>query len=161
MISRRPAGAVNGQEWRFQAPGAVNSIPWLLFAPRYGKICDNSHLIAVILYHYLARNHESAAMAIEDQSRTELEAAVFRRLVEHLRSRNDVQNIDLMNLAGFCRNCLSNWLKEEADAKGAPMTKDESREAVYGMPYETWKASFQAAASPEQLAAMKKAHTGH
>ena len=100
-------------------------------------------------------------MAIEDQSRTELEAAVFRRLVEHLRSRNDVQNIDLMNLAGFCRNCLSNWLKEEADAKGAPMTKDESREAVYGMPYETWKASFQGAASPEQLAAMKKAHTGH
>ena len=100
-------------------------------------------------------------MAIDDKTRTELEAAVFRRLVEHLRSRNDVQNIDLMNLAGFCRNCLSNWLKEEADAKGAALTKDESREAVYGMPYETWRTNYQGKASPEQLAAMKKSHSGH
>ncbi len=100
-------------------------------------------------------------MTIDDKSRTELEAAVFRRMVEHLRSRTDVQNIDLMNLAGFCRNCLSNWLKEEADAKGLPMSKDESREAVYGMPYETWKATYQSAASPEQVAAMKKAHSEH
>jgi len=81
-------------------------------------------------------------MAIDDKTRTELEAAVFRRLVEHLRSRTDVQNIDLMNLAGFCRNCLSNWLKDEADAKGAAMTKDESREAVYGMPHEAWKSNI-------------------
>ena len=100
-------------------------------------------------------------MAIDDKTRTDLEAAVFRRLVEHLRSRADVQNIDLMNLAGFCRNCLSNWLKEEADAHGAGMTKDESREAIYGMPYETWKATHQAAASPAQLAEMKKNHGGH
>jgi hypothetical protein len=100
-------------------------------------------------------------MAMDDKTRTELEAAVFRRLVGHLRDRNDVQNIDLMNLAGFCRNCLSNWLKEEADARGEVMSKDESREAVYGMPYETWKATYQAAASPEQLAAMKKSHEGH
>jgi hypothetical protein len=100
-------------------------------------------------------------MTIDDKTRTELEAAVFRRLVEHLRSRTDVQNIDLMNLAGFCRNCLSNWLKEAADAKGAVMSKDESREAVYGMPYETWKATYQGTASPEQLAAMKKVHPGH
>jgi hypothetical protein len=100
-------------------------------------------------------------MAIDDKTRTVLEAAVFRRLVEHLRSRTDVQNIDLMNLAGFCRNCLSNWMKEEADAKGVNVSKDESREAVYGMPYETWKAKFQGTASPEQLAAMKKAPTGH
>jgi len=100
-------------------------------------------------------------MSIDDKTRTELEAAVFRRLVEHLRSRTDVQNIDLMNLAGFCRNCLSNWLKEEADARGAEMSKDESREAVYGMPYETWKSSFQGKASPEQLAAMKKAQSRH
>jgi uncharacterized protein len=100
-------------------------------------------------------------MAIDDKTRIELEAAVFRRLVEHLRSRNDVQNIDLMNLAGFCRNCLSNWLKEEADAKGAALTKDESREAVYGMPYETWKTNYQGKASSEQLAAMKKSHSGH
>jgi uncharacterized protein len=100
-------------------------------------------------------------MAIDDKTRTELEAAVFRRLVQHLRSRTDVQNIDLMNLAGFCRNCLSNWLKEAADAKGVEMSKDESREAVYGMPYETWKATHQGAASPEQLAAMKKAQSAH
>jgi len=100
-------------------------------------------------------------MTMDDKTRTELEAAVFRRLVEHLRSRTDVQNIDLMNLAGFCRNCLSNWLKDAADAKGAPLSKDESREAVYGMPYETWKATHQGTASPEQLAAMKKAQPGH
>jgi uncharacterized protein len=101
------------------------------------------------------------AMAIDEKTRTELEAAVFRRLIEHLRSRSDVQNIDLMNLAGFCRNCLSNWLKEEADAKGTAMSKDESREAVYGMPYEVWKSAHQGAASPEQLAAMKKTPSGH
>jgi hypothetical protein len=101
------------------------------------------------------------AMTGDNKTRTELEAAVFRRLVEHLRARTDVQNIDLMNLAGFCRNCLSNWLKDEADATGVAMTKDESREAVYGMPYETWKATHQGAASPEQLAAMKKSSGGH
>ena len=100
-------------------------------------------------------------MAIDDKTRTELEAAAFRRLVEHLRSRTDVQNIDLMNLAGFCRNCLSNWLKEAADAKGSAMTRDESREAVYGMPYEAWKAKYQSAATPEQLETMKKVHPGH
>jgi hypothetical protein len=98
---------------------------------------------------------------MDDQTRTELEAAVFRRLVGHLRARTDVQNIDLMNLAGFCRNCLSNWLKDAADAKGEPMTKDESREAVYGMPYETWKSTYQGTASPEQLAAMKKNSGDH
>jgi uncharacterized protein len=100
-------------------------------------------------------------MAIDDKTRTELEAAAFRRLVEHLRARTDVQNIDLMNLAGFCRNCLSNWLKDAADAKGVPLSKDESREAVYGMPYETWKAKYQSMATPEQLDAMKKVHPGH
>ena len=100
-------------------------------------------------------------MAIDDKTRTELEAAAFRRLVEHLRSRSDLQNIDLMNLAGFCRNCLSNWLKEAADARGVPLTKEESRTHVYGMPYETWKASYQGSASAEQLAAMKKSQTGH
>ena len=128
-----------------------------MFAPRYGKICDNSHLISISL----TQNGEITVMTLDDKTRTELEAAVFRRLVEHLRSRTDVQNIDLMNLAGFCRNCLSNWLKEEADARGAEMSKDESREAVYGMPYETWKSTFQGTASREQLAAMKKAPGGH
>ena len=100
-------------------------------------------------------------MTIDDKTKTELEAAVFRRLVAHLQSRSDVQNIDMMNLTGFCRNCLSNWLKEAADAKGAVMTKDDSREAVYGMPYETWKAQHQGAATPDQLAAMKKSQSGH
>lgn len=100
-------------------------------------------------------------MAIDDKTQTELEAAVFRRLVAHLRGRADVQNIDLMNLAGFCRNCLSNWLKEASDAKGAPMSKDDSREAVYGMPYETWKSLHQEPATAQQLDAMKKTHSGH
>ena len=128
-----------------------------LFALRYGKICDNSHLISISF----AQNGEITVMTIDDKTRTELEAAVFRRLVEHLRSRTDVQNIDLMNLAGFCRNCLSNWLKDAADAKGVILSKDESREAIYGMPYETWKSTHQGAASPEQLAAMKKAAGEH
>jgi uncharacterized protein len=95
---------------------------------------------------------------MDDKTRTELEAAVFRRLVDHLRARTDVQNIDLMNLAGFCRNCLSNWLKEAADAKGVPLSKDESREQVYGMPYDEWKARHQREATPEQQAAFAQAH---
>ncbi|RYE59953.1 MAG: DUF1244 domain-containing protein [Oxalobacteraceae bacterium] len=94
-------------------------------------------------------------MPLNDANRTELEAAAFRTLVEHLRKRTDVQNIDLMNLAGFCRNCLSNWLKDAADAKGVALSKDESREAVYGMPYEEWKAKHQSEATPAQLAQMK------
>jgi len=72
-----------------------------------------------------------------------------------------VQNIDLMNLAGFCRNCLSNWMKEAADSKGVPMSKDESREAIYGMPFEEWKAKYQSQASPVQLAAFAKSSQKH
>jgi hypothetical protein len=98
---------------------------------------------------------------MDDQTRTELEAAVYRRLVEHLRQRTDVQNIDLMNLAGFCRNCLSNWMKDAADAKGLAMTKDESREIVYGMPYDQWRAKHQKDATPEQKAAFDKAARKH
>ncbi len=79
---------------------------------------------------------------------TELEAAVFRRLVGHLRQRTDVQNIDLMNLAGFCRNCLGNWFAEAANERGLPLTRDEAREKVYGMPYAEWKALHQTEASP-------------
>src|SRR5947209_18211800 len=97
-------------------------------------------------------------MALDEKTQTELEAAVFRRLVEHLRARTDVQNIDLMNLAGFCRNCLSNWMKDAADARGVPLTRDESREAVYGMPYEEWKAKHQKDASKEQQAAFAQGH---
>src|SRR5436309_14850375 len=100
-------------------------------------------------------------MPLDDATRTELEAAAFRTLVKHLRQRTDVQNIDMMNLAGFCRNCLSNWMKDAADAKGLAMTKDASREAVYGMPYEEWKAKFQNEASGGQKAAFEKAAHKH
>jgi hypothetical protein len=95
-------------------------------------------------------------MTLDERARIDLEAAVFRRLVEHLRARTDVQNIDLMNLAGFCRNCLSNWMKEAADARGIAMTKDESREVVYGEPYDQWRAKYQQEASSEQKAAFEK-----
>ncbi|WP_018387756.1 DUF1244 domain-containing protein [Ancylobacter sp. FA202] len=90
---------------------------------------------------------------LDDKTRTELEAAAFRRLVAHLQARTDVQNIALMNMAGFCRNCLSNWLLDAAKERAVPLTKDESREAVYGMPYEEWKARHQSEATPEQKAA--------
>ena len=98
---------------------------------------------------------------MDDKTRTELEAAAFRRLLEHLRSRTDVQNIDMMNLAGFCRNCLSNWMKEAADAKGVALSKDQSRELIYGEPFESWKAKYQKEASPEQKAAFEKASHKH
>jgi hypothetical protein len=107
---------------------------------------------------YLALRKRDHIMALDEKTRTELEAAVFRRLVEHLRAKTEVQNIDLMNLAGFCRNCLSNWMKDAADAKGVPLSKDQSREAVYGMPYEEWKAKHQKEASPAQAAAFEKSH---
>jgi hypothetical protein len=100
-------------------------------------------------------------MATDDKTRLELEAAVYRRLVEHLRTRTDVQNIDLMNLAGFCRNCLSNWMKEAADAQGVAMSKEQSRELVYGMPYDEWRAKYQTEASPSQKAAFEKASQNH
>jgi uncharacterized protein len=100
-------------------------------------------------------------MASDEQTRLELEAAVYRRLVEHLRTRADVQNIDLMNLAGFCRNCLSNWMKDAADAKGVPMSKDESRAIVYGMPYDEWRTKFQTDSTPAQKAAFEKASQKH
>ena len=100
-------------------------------------------------------------MKLDDSTRTQLEAAAFRRLLDHLRTRTDVQNIDLMNLAGFCRNCLSNWMKDAADAQGVPITKDESREFVYGMPYEEWKAKYQREPSPEQRTAVEAAGHKH
>ncbi|KIZ43076.1 MULTISPECIES: DUF1244 domain-containing protein [Rhodopseudomonas] len=99
-------------------------------------------------------------MAMDETTRTELEAAAFRRLVAHLRERSDVQNIDLMNLAGFCRNCLSNWLKDEADARGVALSRDDSREAVYGMPYEVWKAKHQRP-GPDQAASVEANRSGH
>jgi uncharacterized protein len=91
------------------------------------------------------------------QTRTELEAAAFRRLLSHLDSRRDVQNIDLMTLAGFCRNCLANWYAEAAEARGLALSKDEAREVIYGMPYKTWQANHQRQATAEQLAAFDAA----
>lgn len=89
--------------------------------------------------------------------RLQLEAAAFRRLVAHLRARNAVQNIDLMTLAGFCRNCLSDWYREAAAERDFDLTRDEAREIVYGMPYAEWKARYQTEATPEQKAAFEAA----
>lgn len=97
-------------------------------------------------------------MSQDERLRTEIEAAVYRRLVEHLRKRTDVQNIDLMTLAGFCRNCLSNWYEEAAQERGLAVSRDESRARVYGMPYAEWKARYQAEATPQQKAAFDKTH---
>ena len=97
-------------------------------------------------------------MDIDDKTKTELEAAAFRRLLEHLRGRSEVQNIDLMNLAGFCRNCLSNWFEDAAKAMGVAVTRDEARTMVYGMPYDEWKAKHQATASETQKAAFVQSH---
>ena len=90
------------------------------------------------------------------QQQLELEAAAFRRLVEHLQKRTDVQNIDLMNLSGFCRNCLSKWLKAAADDRQIELSLDDAREQVYGMPYADWKAQYQNEASAEQKAAFEQ-----
>lgn len=98
---------------------------------------------------------------IDEKTRTELEAAAFRRLLAHLNDRTDVQNIDLMNLAGFCRNCLSNWYQDAAAERSIPLTKDEAREIIYGMPYKDWQAEYQKEASPEQLEAFAKARPAH
>jgi hypothetical protein len=92
-----------------------------------------------------------------DQERLELEAAAFRSLLQHLRSRPDVQNIDMMNLTGFCRNCLSKWYKAAADDTGVALTTDQAREDIYGMPYSEWKSKYQEEASAEQQAAFRKA----
>ena len=101
-------------------------------------------------------------MPLPDPStRTELEAAAFRRLVEHLRARPDVQNIDLMNLAGFCRNCLSNWYRDAAQERGIELSKDESREIVYGMPYDAWKERHQAVAPAASQAAFEQSRPHH
>jgi hypothetical protein len=90
------------------------------------------------------------------QQQTEFEAAAFRRLVDHLRERTDVQNIDLMNLAGFCRNCLSNWYRDAAEAEGVALSKDDSREIIYGMPYAEWQAKHQTQAPADKVAAFEQ-----
>ena len=94
---------------------------------------------------------------MNETTRIELEAAAFRRLVAHMREHSEVQNIDLMNLAGFCRNCLSKWYRAAAEEKGMEMSYEEAREIIYGMPYSEWKAKHQAEATPEQQAAFQEA----
>ena len=98
---------------------------------------------------------------MDDETRTELEAAAFRTLVAHLRERTDVQNIDLMNLSGFCRNCLSKWYRAAAEERGMDMTYEDAREIVYGMPYGAWKDKHQTETSAEQKAAFKESHPDH
>jgi hypothetical protein len=95
---------------------------------------------------------------MDDKTRTELEAAAFRRLVQHFRERTDVQNIDLMNLAGFCRNCLSKWYAAAAEERGLDIDYDAARELIYGMPYAEWKARYQSKATQEQKKAFETSH---
>lgn len=102
-----------------------------------------------------------ATPELDAATRTELEAAAFRRLVEHLRTRSDVQNIDMMNLAGFCRNCLSRWYREAAQANGLPISDPDAREIVYGMPYKDWQAKYQKEASADQKATFADTSKGH
>jgi uncharacterized protein len=102
-----------------------------------------------------------AVPEMDEKTRTELEAAAFRKLVEHLRQRTDVQNIDLMNLAGFCRNCLSRWYREGAEAKGIPLADPDAREIVYGMPYKEWQARYQKDAGAEQKAKFAESSKAH
>jgi hypothetical protein len=99
--------------------------------------------------------------AIDAATTEKLEAAAFRALVAHLRDRPDVQNIDLMNLAGFCRNCLSRWYREAAEGQGIPLADPDAREIVYGMPYKDWQALHQKPATPDQQAGFAKAPAGH
>jgi hypothetical protein len=98
---------------------------------------------------------------MDDATRTDLEAAAFRRLIAHLRDRPEVQNIDLMNLGGFCRNCLSRWMEEAAAERGVPLSRDAAREAVYGMPYDEWKAKHQTEADAARQAAFAAARKEH
>ena len=107
----------------------------------------------------LILDHQSTEIKkLDAQTVLELEAAAFRRLVAHLDENKDVQNIDLMNLASFCRNCLSKWYKSAAEDKGIEMDYEEAREVIYGMPYADWKAKFQTEASAEQIANFQKDH---
>jgi uncharacterized protein len=98
---------------------------------------------------------------MDAQTQLELEAATFRRLRDHLQNRTDVQNIDMMNLSGFCRNCLSRWYQEAAAEKGIEMSKDEGREVVYGMPFDEWKSKYQTEANADQQAAFADSHKDH
>lgn len=95
---------------------------------------------------------------LDQKTKTEIEAQVFRRLVDHLRNHNEVQNIDLMILASFCRNCLSKWYRSAAEERDIELSYDQARELIYGMPYDDWKERYQTQASPEKMAAYEEKH---
>ena len=159
--------------------GTMNGIPHVLIEVRQDLIADEAGIArwAARLERALREALEamgaphimftrplkpvSGGPAMDETTRTELEAAAFRRLVAHLRARTDVQNIDMMNLAGFCRNCLGDWYREAAAAKGIGLEKDEAREIVYGMAPAEWKKRYQKDASPEQQAQFAKAQKTH
>ena len=104
-------------------------------------------------------NADTPEAKLTEEQRLHAEAGAFRTLVAHLQERTDVQNIDLMNLAGFCRNCLSRWYGEAAGAEGVELSKEQTREIMHGMPFEEWKARYQSEATPEQRAAFARSHT--
>ncbi|MGB0844891.1 MAG: DUF1244 domain-containing protein [Alphaproteobacteria bacterium] len=135
---------------------ARHGIPHVLIELRQDLIEDQmgQHLWGQILAQHFenARNYELGLDKMDTQTKTEIEAAAFRRLVAHFRERTDVQNIDLMNLSGFCRNCLSKWSAAEAKERGVDMSYEEAREFIYGMPYSDWKDKYQQEVTPEQLA---------
>mgnify|MGYP001225714241 CR=1 FL=1 len=125
---------------------------------RYGSQTDARRVAATLPFSPRPRSTPMSKPEIDAKTETELEAAAYRKLVAHLRARTDVQNIDLMNLAGFCRNCLANWYQEAANAKGITLDKDSAREIVYGMAYKDWQARHQKEAGAEQKAAFAKSH---
>ena len=147
----------------------AHALPHVLIEIRQDLIADEkgaatwAERLTPILRSSLARLslEQTGVGPMDETKRTEIEAAAFRRLVAHLQKRTDVQNIDLMNLAGFCRNCLGDWLKDAATERGVDLTKDDARTRVYGMPQAEWKARYQKEASAEQKAAFEKAHKNH
>jgi hypothetical protein len=158
--------------------GTMNGLPHVLIEIRQDLIADDAsarafaNRLAPIVETALADMGTpttqftrplvtQGTLAMDEHTRTELEAAAFRRLVAHLRARTDVQNIDLMNLSGFCRNCLGDWYREAAAEKGIALGKDEAREIVYGMPQAEWKKKYQKDATPEQQAAFAASQKTH
>lgn len=132
-----------------------------LIADKAGAAHWASRLTPILRSSLAHLDSSKGGPVMNDATKSEIEAAVFRRLVAHLQKRTDVQNIDLMNLAGFCRNCLGDWLKDAAAERGIDLAKDDARTRVYGMPQAEWKARYQKEASPEQKAAFEKAHKTH
>src|SRR5438445_2022681 len=141
---------VQSDAWRFrsseESAGAILSL-----------LCAKRSRSRLGMLHKMSAQE----VGMDDKTRTELEAATYRALVAHLRERTDVQNIDLMNLAGFCRNCLSKWYRAAAEEKGVALSDPEAREIVYGMPYDEWRKKHQKDASAEQKATFAAAQPKH